>query len=103
MEDRINDLAYAIVGLNNIGTFKANLFKVHNDIYEKGLSKIFIKKKENPMTLCGSCQVRTRNNFWKFYHFEFEGKDGRLEFVGRLGGGKYSHSSDFIPLYKKNV
>jgi len=103
MEDRINELAYNIVGMNNIGTYKKELFDVHNEIYKQGLSKVFVIKRENPMTMCGSCQIRTRNNFWKFYHFEFEQKDGRLEFAGRQGGGKHTHSSDFIPLYKKNV
>jgi hypothetical protein len=102
LEKDIIRLAETIAGLNNIHPHKEELFKVHNDIHRAALSRRWILKLENPSTLCGSCIVRTRDNFWKFYHFEYKGqKSDKITFVGRVGGGDYTYSTSFTPKYNK--
>tara|TARA_R110002020_G_scaffold281522_1_gene497167 strand:- start:3994 stop:4377 length:384 start_codon:yes stop_codon:yes gene_type:complete len=82
---------------------KQVLFNIHNKIYESGLSKRWIVRKENPNTMCGSCIRRVRQNFWKFYHFEYEGlKPDDIVFHGREGGGSIENSrNNFSPIYVK--
>ena len=104
MEEEINQLAELIVGTTHFsGHKRRKLFEVHNKILEAGLSKRWILKKENPATLCGSCLRRVRQNFWKFYHFEFEGvKSCNISFYGREGGGNTNkNQSDYSPIYVK--
>jgi hypothetical protein len=102
LEKDIIRLAETIAGLNNIHPHKEELFKVHNDIHRAALSRRWILKLENPSTLCCSCIVRTRDNFWKFYHFEYKGqKSDKITFVGRVGGGDYTYSTNFTPKYNK--
>ncbi len=102
MEEEINRVAELIVGTTHFsGDKRKKLFEVHNKILSAGLSKRWILKKENAATLCGSCLRRVRQNFWKFYHFEFEGrKSSNIAFYGREGGGRISESqNDFSPIY----
>lgn len=104
LEKDIASLASRIAGLYSLESEKRKeLFAIHNRIYEEGLSKRWIVKKENPNTMCGSCRLRVRNNFWKFYHFEYEGlKATDIHFVGRAGGGSIKGSANYTPIYTKN-
>ncbi len=51
--------------------------------------------------MCGSCIKRTLDNFWKFYHWEFQGeKESSIEFLGRFGGGSYENAGrKYTPFY----
>ena len=104
MEEEINRVAVLLAGLSSITKEKRiALFELHNKIFKAGLSARWILKLENPNTLCGSCQRRVRQNFWKFYHFEFKGeKSSLIKFHGREGGGRIKeNSTSFSPIYVK--
>lgn len=66
------------------GELKAKMFEFHNKRF--GKSK-YVRKLENPNTMCGSCIQRVKATVWKIYHDESEYKwrYKELEFRNKLG------------------
>ena len=73
------------------GELKQSMFEFHNNRFGKSA---YIRKVENPKTMCGSCIQRVKAAVWKVYHSdEYKTSYKELEFTGRLG----IHN---MPIYK---
>lgn len=67
------------------GEVKDKMFALHNSLVGKSS---WIRKNENPKTVCGACVQKVKVNLWKWYHFESAKKLEDLEFTGRFGVSK---------------
>jgi hypothetical protein len=67
------------------GDAKDSMFAMHNSLVGRSA---WIRKAENPKTVCGACVQKVKVNLWKWYHFESTKKLDDLEFTGRLGVSK---------------
>lgn len=64
------------------GQQKEEMFNYYNSLVGKSE---FIKKRESPKTVCGSCIQRVKTNLWKYYHsLPEEVKLQDLEFTGKF-------------------